>query len=173
MKWFTRHGMHVDRTASAWLIRSHIDPSAEFVFVSPDTETSTLDGSSFDMKAATFTHRNGLCTFENLLEHHGLEDDAALALLGRIVREADVPTRGRRLPEARGLNAIMRGFQLSILDDYEKLRVTGPVYDALFAYCREKTAEEPRNQATPRPRLNYRQRVTQHLEKGDGVEPRS
>jgi hypothetical protein len=33
MKWATRSGPHVDRTACAWLIRRFVDPKATFVFV--------------------------------------------------------------------------------------------------------------------------------------------
>jgi hypothetical protein len=33
MRWATRAGIHVDRTACAWLIRRFIDPECVFVFV--------------------------------------------------------------------------------------------------------------------------------------------
>src|SRR5207249_11178720 len=32
--WVTRKGVHVDRIASAWLIRRFVDPKAKFKFVS-------------------------------------------------------------------------------------------------------------------------------------------
>ena len=71
--------------------------------------------------------------------------------------------------EARGLDAIMRGFQIGIPDDHEKLRLTAPVYDALYAYCREKTAtKKVRRTGTPRPRLRYSQRLRAHLEEESG-----
>jgi hypothetical protein len=38
MKWATRANIHIDRAASAWLIRRHIDPNAaEFVFLDDPT----------------------------------------------------------------------------------------------------------------------------------------
>jgi hypothetical protein len=164
LKWVTRAGMHVDRTACAWLIRNHIDPDAEFSFVAASTDATGLEGRTFDMRAATYTHEDGKCTFEVLLERHDLGSNSGLCEMGRIIRDADVPSRGRRSSESSGLDAIMRGFQLSVLDDYAKLSVTAPVYDALYAYCAEKASQRPRNQATPRPRLSYRKRFVEHLD---------
>ncbi len=39
-------------------------------------------------------------------------------------------------PEAAGLLAMAEGFHASVPDDHEKLRLQFPVYDALYAYCR-------------------------------------
>ena len=39
MKWATRANIHIDRAACAWLIRRHIDPDAEFVFVTDPTSS--------------------------------------------------------------------------------------------------------------------------------------
>jgi hypothetical protein len=168
MRWITRAGLHVDRTACAWLIQRYIDPQPEFVFVSADTDPATLDGRAFDMRDAEYTHVGDQCSFQVMLERHGLTDDQALCHMGRIIRDADVPSRGRRQRESGGLDALMRGFQLSVADDHEKLRLTAPVYDALYAYCREKAAERPRSQATPRPRLSYRKRFVSHVEESTG-----
>ncbi len=48
--------------------------------------------------------------------------------------------------------------------DHEKLLLTRPLYDALYAYCLAKVAEARPSQGTPRPRLHYNQRVSSHLE---------
>ena len=170
MKWVTRVGLHVDRTACAWLIARYIDPEATFSFVPTNTDPKIVAGRSFDMRDGEYTHVNNKCTFEVLLDAYDLTADAALMDMGRIVREADVPSRGRRPRESGGLDAIMRGFQLSVLDDYEKLKLTSPVYDALYAYCRESTTAKPRNQATPRPRLSYQRRFIAHVEESSPSE---
>ncbi len=163
MKWITRRNVHIDRTACPWLIRSRIDPQAEFVFVPPDTDPATLDGHTFDMRGAEYSHAAGKCTFEVMLERHGLHDDPALVEMGRIIRDADVPPHRTRYPEAAGLDALIRGFQLSVPNDHEKLRLTAPLYDALYAYCRAKVADRPPSSGTSRPRLSYRRRVDTHL----------
>jgi len=33
VKWVTRRGIRVNRTATAWFIRRFVDPQAEFLFV--------------------------------------------------------------------------------------------------------------------------------------------
>ena len=167
MRWVTRANLHIDRTSCPWLIRKYIDPAAEFVFVPSGTDPSTVDGHTFDMRGAEYSHGPGSCTFETMLARHGLTSDPALVEMGRIIRDADVPPSRSRRPEAAGLAALMTGFQLSVRDDDEKLRLTTPVYDALYAYCREQTAAKPRSQATPRPRLNYRKRFIAHVDEGD------
>jgi hypothetical protein len=166
VKWITRRGAHVDRTACPWLIRTYIDPDAEFVFVAPDADARSLDGHTFDMRDAEYTHTDGKCTFQVMLERHALTGDPALVELGRIIGDADVPPRRTRRAESAGLDALMRGFQRAVPDDHEKLRLTGPVYDALYCYCQAKVAQ-PRSSGAPRPKLRYTRRVSAHLEHDD------
>ncbi|MDP9479628.1 MAG: chromate resistance protein [Actinomycetota bacterium] len=164
MRWITRRNLHVDRTSCPWLIRRFIDPEAEFEFVPADADPAALDGHTFDMRGAEYSHEGGNCTFQTILERHGLEGDPALVEMGLIVRDADVPPSRTRRPEGAGLDAIIRGFQLTVPDDHEKLRLTAPLYDALYSYCQAKVARKPASGGTPRPRLSYNRRVEAHLE---------
>jgi hypothetical protein len=168
MKWITRRNLHIDRTASAWLIRGHIDRRAEFEFVAAGTDPATLDGHSFDMRGGEFSHVGEQCTFEVLLTHFDLGGDPALVEMGRIIRDADVPPRRTRRPEAAGIDALLLGFQVIVRDDYEKLRLTAPLYDALYAYCRTKVASSPRRQGAPRPRLHLHRRASLGNDAGGG-----
>jgi hypothetical protein len=163
MKWITRRNLHIDRTSSSWLIRHFIDAAAEFEFVVPDTDATSLAGHTFDMRGGEYSHEDGKCTFEVLVERHRLDSDSALIEMGRIIRDADVPPRRTSRAEAPGVSAIIRGIQLTTADDHEKLRVTSPLYDALYAYCQAKVAGLPPNRRTPRPHLRYSQRVDLHL----------
>jgi hypothetical protein len=164
MKWITRRNIHVDRTSCPWLIRRFIDPQAEFVFIDPGTDPTTLDGHTFDMRDAEYGHDGDQCTFQVMVQRHGLSDDPALMEMGRIIRDADVPPSRTRRQEAGGLDAIIRGFQLAMPDDHEKLVLTRPVYDALYAYCQAKVTEPRPRQGAPRPKLRYVRRVATHLE---------
>ena len=61
MKWVTRSHMHVNRTATAWLIRHFLDPSATFLFVEPDevAAVQAREGAiGFDAPGATYPHRD-------------------------------------------------------------------------------------------------------------------
>jgi hypothetical protein len=167
MKWVTRRNAHVDRTSCPWLIHRFIDPEAEFAFVAANTEPAGVDGHAFDMRGAEYSHEDIHCTFEVMAARHGLDIDPALVEMGRIIRDADVPPSRTRRPESAGLDAFIRGFQLTTPDDYEKLRLTAPLYDALYAYCQAKAAIPPAKQGAPRPTLRYRARVVSHLENDD------
>ncbi|HEU4556759.1 MAG TPA: chromate resistance protein ChrB domain-containing protein [Longimicrobium sp.] len=142
MRWVTRRNANVDRVACPWLIRRFVDPQAEFVFVPRDTDPATItDGIPYDMAGVEFGHVDGRCSFESILVKHGLTSDPALALLGRIVHGADIPADlGVSPPEAHGLRAIAYGFASLHGDgDHEKIRLESPMYDALYAWCREQT----------------------------------
>lgn len=163
MKWITRENLHIDRTSCPWLIRKYLDPDAEFVFVPADTDATTLDGHTFDMRGAEYGHEAGRCTFQTLVVRHGLDRDPALVEMGRIILDADVPPSRTRRPEAAGIDALIRGVQLTVPSDYEKLRLTAPLYDALYAYCGAKVTERPASRGTPRPQMSYGRRVSAHL----------
>ena len=142
MKWVTRERPKTDRIACPWLIRGFIDADAEFLYVPTDEVLVTAEregGHSYDAPGATYTHRDGLCSFEVLLEEYQL-DDPALRLLARIVHGADVSEDRDATPQSRGLLAVAEGFHLLNLDDLRQLELSLPVYDALYAWCKNEVA---------------------------------
>jgi hypothetical protein len=136
-KWVTRERPKTDRIACPWLIKNFIDPDAEFLYV-PASEVLAVaereDANSYDADGARYTHRDGLCSFEVLVAI----DDPAVALLARIVHGADVAEDREATPESRGLLAVAEGFHLLELDDHRQLELSLPVYDALYAWCRQQ-----------------------------------
>lgn len=137
----TRKRAHIDRTACPWLIQRFIDADAEFLFVEPEQLPALAEETgayTFDAPHARYTHRGRNCTFQVLLEEYGLVGDQALAHLGEIIRDADIVFRKRKRPEAAGVEAVIRGLTLTTPDDHEKLRITAPLYEALYAYCRQQ-----------------------------------
>ena len=58
--------------------------------IDPTADPATLSGHTFDMRGAEYGHEGDLCTFQVMLERHGLNNDAALVEMGRIIRDADV-----------------------------------------------------------------------------------
>ncbi len=148
MKWVTRERPKTDRIACPWLIKNFIDRDAEFLYV-PASDVLDIaereDAHSFDAPGARYTHRDGLCSFEVLVEEYAL-DDAALELLARIVHGADVAEDRDATPQSRGLLAIAEGFHLLGLDDHRQLELSLPVYDALYAWCKAEV-EIPQGRA--------------------------
>ena len=142
MKWVTRERPKTDRIACPWLIRNFIDREAGFLYVPADQVLGVAelgDALSYDAPGARYAHRDGLCTFEVLLAEYGL-DDPALQLLGRIVHGADVAEDRDATPQSLGLLAVAEGFYLLELDDHVQLEHSLPVYDALYAWCRNEVA---------------------------------
>ncbi len=81
-----------------------------------------------------------LCSFDAPLSAFHLQDDPALAALARIVRAADTD-RLELAPQAPGLLAFSLGLSaLHATNDLAMLEAAMPVYDALFAWCRQTVA---------------------------------
>lgn len=105
-RWVTRPRPHVDRLASAWLIRSFIDPEAEIRY----RETAEEGEVSFDMRDAEFGHRGNHCTFETLISSFGLGEDPALQVLAEIVHEIDLRDGLSARPEIPGIDGLLSGW---------------------------------------------------------------
>ena len=144
MKWVTRKRIHVNRTATGWLIRRFLDPKAEILFVEPDQVSGIQDRESaigFDAPGATYPHRDdrGRCSFEALAEEKRPSDEA-LARLGKIVHGADFPAEMAITRESAGLWAISQGFTDVGKDDAEILERASFLYDSLYAHLKQETA---------------------------------
>jgi hypothetical protein len=135
VRWATRPGVHVDRAASAWLIRRFVDPDAEFVFVD-DPDDVPADATAFDMIGVDLTHHGDQVTFETILDRYGL-DDPVLHLLGQIIHEADVADDLYDAPEATGLDALVRGLSLTE-SDAEILDLTRRLFDGLHMWLHRR-----------------------------------
>src|SRR5262249_11307284 len=129
MKWITRTGIRVNRTATCWLIRRFLDPEAEFLFV-PTEHVAELQAASgatgFDAPGATYPHcdSNGRCSFAALV-HQRLAEDSILLEMARIVQAADFKEQLDTHPAARGLELISRGFpMIANSDDETALRAS-------------------------------------------------
>ena len=93
------------------------------------------EGRSFDAPEARYTHRDGKCTFEVLIEEYGLEVDPALVCLARIVHGADIAGDEDITPQSAGLKAKAEGFSAAVPYDQRLLRIEMPIYDALYEWC--------------------------------------
>ena len=144
MKWVTRENANVDRVACPWLIKRFIDPEAEFLFTPRDNvlEVAEREGAhSYDAAGAEYTHRDGRCSFDVLVEEFKLTDDQALVRLAQIVHAADVSEDRDSSPEGPGLYAIAHGFAiLHGTEDHTKIELESPMYDALYAWCQDQTS---------------------------------
>ena len=140
MRWVTRSRPKTDRIACPWLILRFIDPSGEIVYVPADDVLAYAkehEAHSFDAPGAEFTHRDGKCTFEVLVEEFGIED-AAVRRIAAIVHGADIDGEIDATPQSAGLLAIAEGFGDMEADDQRSLALQLPLYDALYQWARRQ-----------------------------------
>jgi hypothetical protein len=130
--WVTRKNVHVDRIASAWLIRRFIDPDARFAFVAGQGYRSKDREVTFDMYEGDFTHVGDACTFETLIDRFEVRD-AGLTAIAEIVHDIDVKDRKFGRIEAPGVAALLAGIALGERDDEGRLELGGRMCDALLA----------------------------------------
>lgn len=129
--WVTRKGIHIDRIASAWLIKRFIDKGARFSFV---TENATIkNGIGFDMYNTEFSHRKEDCTFETILKSFNLKD-STLAQIAEIVHDIDLKDHKFDRPEAEGINQIIIGLSQKLKYDKKLLKTGMEIFDALYQY---------------------------------------
>jgi hypothetical protein len=126
----TRPRPHIDRIASAWLIKRFLDPDATFAFA--DRADAAKKGVPFDVLGAEFGHHGEDCTFETLLKRYGLKD-RRLQAIAEIVHEADLDDGKFTRPEARGVELAVSGLVAAIADDHELLERGMALFGGLYA----------------------------------------
>lgn len=138
--WVTRSGVHVDRIASAWLIRRFVDPDATFKFVDARSYLPGPGELRFDMAEAEFTHEEDRCSFETIVLRAGLADDAALVAIGQIIHELDIGDGKFDRPEASGLGAMISGVCASTDDDVQRIALAGEALNQFHAFFSTRKA---------------------------------
>jgi hypothetical protein len=141
--WVTRKNVHVDRIASAWLIRRFIDPAAKFKFVPGQGYRAAEEELTFDMYEGTFTHVGDACTFETLVDRFGLTQPG-LSAIAEIVHDIDVKDGKFARAEAPGVAALIAGIATLHREDERRIEVGGAMLDALLDLFSRKGARGDR-----------------------------
>lgn len=128
--WLTRPRPEVDRVASAWLIKTFIDPKAKFVFAAKPR--AFPDAVPYDMLDVEFTHQGDDCTFETLLKRFTLEEKA-LKRIAEMVHHTDLQDGKFPAVEAEGLHQVFKGLARRGWTDEKILEHGFTCFDALYA----------------------------------------
>ena len=134
--WVTRPRPHIDRIASAWLIRRFHDPDAKFEFA--DAADAARKGTPFDVLGAEFGHRGDDCTFETLVKRFGIKD-RRVRVIAEIVHEADLHDGKFTRNEAAGVDLAINGLVEAVPDDHDLLARGTALFDGLYAVLKQKT----------------------------------
>ena len=129
-RWVTRPRPHIDRIASAWLIKRFIDTDAQFLFAPP--AEFPQDAIPFDAPGVELSHQGEDCTFETLVKRAKLRD-RRLTRLAELVHEADL--RDGKFPheEARGIDVSVRALLAASADDHQVLAQGMALIEGLYA----------------------------------------
>lgn len=127
--WVTRPRPHIDRIASAWLIKRFCDPDATFAFA--DAADAARKGVPFDVLGAEFGHQGEDCTFETLVKRFAVKD-RRVKLIAEIVHEADLHDGKFTRTEAAGLDLAVKGLAEAVPDDQELLERGGLLFDGMY-----------------------------------------
>jgi hypothetical protein len=134
--WVTRPRPHIDRIASAWLIKRFCDPDATFAFA--DAADAARKGIPFDVLGADFGHHGEDCTFETLVKRFGIKD-RRVNVLAEIVHEADLHDGKFTRHEAAGLDLAINGLVEATADDDDLLARGMEIFEGLYAVLKQKT----------------------------------
>jgi hypothetical protein len=137
--WVTREDVHVDRIASAWLIRRFIDPAANFKFVPARGYKPRSSELRFDMFEAEYTHVGEDCTFQTLSRKFALNDRVVIAI-GEIVHDIDCKDESFGRPETAGIASLIRGIADAHDEDAARIERGSALLDDLYASFSKRRA---------------------------------
>jgi hypothetical protein len=135
--WVTRKGVHVDRIASAWLIRRFVDPNPRFKFVAAKGYRPEPDELRFDMFDAEFTHEGDLCTFEVILERLNIGDNA-LRRIAEIIHDIDLKESRFSRPETAGIALIVNAICTKHKEDFDRIERGTILLDDLYDFFKKR-----------------------------------
>jgi hypothetical protein len=135
--WVTRKGVHVDRIASAWLIKRFIDHEATLKFVPSKGYSPQTGELRFDMFEAEYTHEGDNCTFEVLARRFQISE-AAVSAIGEVIHDIDVRDGKFGRAETPGVERLINGIALTQPDDETRIALVSQMLDALYEAWRRK-----------------------------------
>jgi len=134
--WVTRHEPHVDRCASAWLIKNFIDHEALFEFISKDS-LIPVGATAFTLPDAEIRPIQGKSTTFDVLVEKFQVKDPIVEKIRELIHEFEI-TAGEDITkvkhaETSGVCLILRGLARTSRTDHEILTKAMTVMDALYA----------------------------------------
>ena len=136
MLWVTRHNPHVDRCASAWLIKRFIDKKARFAFISKD-DPIPKGAIAFTLpKAEIKPVEKKKTTYDVLVEKYNITSAIALEI-GKFIHDFEIGAEENpekvKSKETLGLCYVLKGMEKTSKTDNEIVEKGLVVLDALYA----------------------------------------
>ncbi len=135
--WVTRKGIHVDRIASAWLVRKFVDPRAKFKFVPGKGYRPEAGEVRFDMFDAEFPHEGNLCTFEVFIERLSISD-RALRPIAEIIHDIDLKESKFAHPETSGIALVIAAICTANKEDLQRLERGTALFNDIYEFYKKR-----------------------------------
>jgi len=137
--WVTKHKPHVDRCASAWLIKRFIDEEAVFEFVTKESEIPK-GAIGFTLPKAEINPVESVkTTFDVLVEKYHVKDPIVMKIKD-IIRDYEFNEEKPdkiHLKVTLGVCCVLKGLEKTSKTDNETLLKARVVMDALYATLKE------------------------------------
>ena len=126
----TWEGFEVDKCATIWLIKNHIDKNSVITFYPKGT---VLEGGvSFDTPDSDFKRTFNKSTYEALLDYYKIEDPA-LIYIGKIVHDIEINTwEKKKLKETRSVQAAINQMIGNISQKNDLIEKSNLYFDRLY-----------------------------------------
>lgn len=145
MLWVTRQKPHVDRCASAWLIKRFIDKDATFQFVTKEQKIPK-GAIGFTLPKAEIKPIEGVkTTFDVLIEKYNVKDPIVLRIKD-LIRDYEFNEENpekTRLKETIGICYVLKGLEKTSQTDAETVAKALIVMDAFYATLKDLTYVKP------------------------------
>jgi len=138
--WVTRTKPHVDRCASAWLIKRFVDREAEFEFI-PKEGPIPKDAIVFTLPKAQIKPIEGKkSTYDVLVERYPIQDQFAL-MIGKFIHDYEIDAEEDpskvKFRETLGLCYVLKGLEQNSKTDHETVEKALIVLDAFYTTLKE------------------------------------
>jgi len=140
--WVTRHEPHVDRCASAWLIKDFIDKEALFEFISKESPIPK-GATAFTLPGAEIRPVEGRSTTFDVLVEKFKVKDPVVGKMRELLHDFEI-TAGEDVTKVKhaetvGICLILRGLARTSRTDHETIMKAMIVMDALYAELKERS----------------------------------
>jgi hypothetical protein len=135
--WVTRKGIHVDRMASAWLVRRFIDTGRELQVRGGERLPAEARRDSLRHVRCRVHARRRFMHVRGLLGRFALAE-RSLRAIGEIVHDIDLKDRKFAREETPGIAQVIAGIAMANKEDDDRLSAAGAVWDGLYEYFRRK-----------------------------------
>ena len=138
--WVTRHNPHVDRLASAWLIKRFIDNKARFAFTSKDDPIPKGAIAFTHLRAEIKSIEKEETTYDVLINKFAIQDSNVMRK-GNFIHDFEIDAEENpdkvKFKETLGLCYVLKGIEKGSKTDNETVDKGIIVLDALYASLKD------------------------------------